>query len=483
MNFTLLLPEIVLAATALVVILGDLFLNRKGLLTLISLIGIAASFILTTTLARHDPQTIWQGLLAVDGLAILMRLIFLGLSALVIVVSTDYVNRIRGLRGEYHALILLSTLGMMLLSSSTNLITIFVSLELVSVPIYALVGFLKDQRGTESALKYVLLSAINSAILLYGLALIFGFTGATSLSGIAQTVGSLSISEIMAQPGLIFGLALTLAGFGFKIAAVPFHMWAPDVYEGSPTPVALFLSAGSKLAGFAVLLRVLSSAFAAPTAVTQGWGLVMAILAAVGMSTGNLLAIPQSNIKRMLAYSGISHSGYMLMAVAAMGKAYEGAPASSLLFYMLGFALAEVVAFAVVAIASQRVGDQIADYAGLGKRAPALAAALTVGLLSLMGIPPAAGFIAKFYVFSQAAEGGLWWLVIIAVLNTVLSAYYYLRVIRLMWQGEPSDSTPITVGMASKIALLFTTLAVLALGIFPFWGMKLAEFGAAIFLP
>jgi len=483
MNFSLLLPEIVVAATALVVVLADLFVDRKGLLTLISMIGISVAFVLTAGLYGNDAQVIWQGLLAVDSFAVFMKLIFLGLSALVILASTDYVKRMRGFRGEFHALILLSTLGMMLLSTSTSLISVFVSLELASVPLYALVGFLKDQRGTESALKYVLLSAVNSALLLYGMALIFGFTGTVSLNEIAQVIGALSISEIWTQPGLLIGLVLVLAGFGFKVAAVPFHMWAPDVYEGAPTPVALLLSAGSKLAGFAVLLRVLTSVFAAPEALSHSWGIVLGVVAALGMTIGNLLAIPQGNIKRLLAYSGVAHSGYMLMAMAAVGLAGGGAPASTILFYMLAFAFAEVAVFAAVVIASERIGDKIQDYTGLARRAPWLGIALTIGLLSLTGIPPLAGFIAKLYVFSQAAENGLWWLVIIAVLNTVISAYYYLRIVRIMWQGEPAENAPVTAGITPRMVVLVSAVATLALGLFPVLGMKLAEFGAAIFLP
>jgi NADH-quinone oxidoreductase subunit N len=483
MNLTLLLPEIILAAAALLAVLADLLSSRKGWVTVVSLAGIAAAFGSAIALSGQEPQAVWQGLLAVDRLAFFMKLIFLGLSALIILASVDYVKCMGGFHGEYHALILLSTLGMMLLASSSSLITIFVSLELVSVPIYALAGFLKDQRGTESALKYILLSAVNSAVLLYGLALVFGFTGETSLAGVAGSIGALSASGVWAQPGLLFGLALVLAGFGFKIAAVPFHMWAPDVYEGSPTPVALLLSAGSKLAGFAVLLRVLVTAFQAPMELSQGWGLILAVISALGMTLGNLLAIPQTNIKRLLAYSGIAHSGYMLAAVAAAGVTADIASASALLLYMLAFALAEVAAFTAVTIASGRISDNIADYAGLGKRSPWLAAGLTVGLISLTGIPPAAGFIAKFYVFTEAFSAGLAWLVIIAVLNTVISAYYYLRVIRLMWLGEPAGDAPVTASGWPKAVLLLSVIGVLALGSFPFWGVKLAEFGATILLP
>jgi len=485
MDFRLLLPEIILASTALLVVLGDLFISRKGFQTIVSLLGIAASIIAVLTLTNQNPQAIWEGLLVYDRLAFFMKLLFLGLAALVILASTDYVRRMRNFHGEYLALILISTLGMMLLTSATNLISVFVALELTSVPLYALTGFLKNQRGTESALKYVLLSAVNSALLLYGLALIFGFTGTASLSGVAQTISALPAKELWAQPGLVLGLVLVLAGFGFKIAAVPFHMWAPDVYEGSPTPIALLLSAGSKLAGFAILLRIPISAFSAPAGLTNGWGILLAILAALGMCLGNLLAIPQTNIKRLLAYSGIAHSGYMLITMAVVGIAgfSINTPVSSLLFYMLAFALAEVVVFTAVIIVSERIGDQIADYAGLGRRAPWLALALTIGLISLTGIPPTAGFIAKFTIFSSAAEGGLWWLVIIAVLNTVISAYYYLRVVRLIWQGTALENTSPTASKVPKIVLLITTLAVLAIGLIPVWGMKLAEFGAVIFTP
>ncbi|MCL2150501.1 MAG: NADH-quinone oxidoreductase subunit N [Dehalococcoidia bacterium] len=500
MNILLLLPEIILAATALLVVLGDLFLNRKGLLTIISLVGLATSLIFAIILAGREPQAIWQGLLMADRFATFMKLIFLSLAALVILASADYVKRLSHFHGEFHALILLSVLGMMLLGSSSSLITIFVSLELASVPLYALTGLLKDQRGTESALKFVLLSAVNSAVLLYGLALVFGFTGTASLSGVASAVWSLTANEIWSQPGLMFGSILVLAGFGFKIAAVPFHLWAPDVYEGSPTPIALLLSVGSKLAGFAVLIRLLLSIsvpvtppgiiveFFTPLAISHDWGIALAVLAALSMTIGNLSAIPQSNIKRLLAYSGIAHSGYMLIAVSATSLAFSGlangdVQIEALLFYMLAFAMAEVAVFTAVTVASQRVGDRIADYAGLGRRAPVLGIALTIGLISLTGIPPAAGFIAKFYVFSQAAESGLWWLVVIAVLNTIISAYYYLRIARLIWQGEPSDGAPITSGVAPKVALFIGAFGVLLLGVLPFWGMKLAEFGAAIFLP
>jgi NADH-quinone oxidoreductase subunit N len=482
-----LLPEMIVAGTALLVILGDLFIERKGLLTVMSLAGIAAALVFTipdiVTGSAPGLASVDHPFIA-DNFAVFMKLVFLSLAGLIILASVDYVKRMRNFHGEYLALILLSVLGMMLLTESTNLIAIFVSLEMVSIPIYVLVGFLKDRLSTESSLKYLLLSSVNSGVLLFGLALLFGFTGSATITGVSQTVGEISGSGIWAQPGLILGIVLVLAAFGFKIAAVPFNMWAPDVYEGSPTSITLLLSAGSKLAGFGVLLRILVTVFAHPATLSSGWAGLIAVLAALGMTIGNVLAIPQTNIKRLLAYSGIAHSGYMLVAVAALGFSSGFSPdsAGSLLFYMLAFALAEVLVFTGVMVVSERISDSIDDYAGLGKRSPWLATAITIGLISLTGIPPAAGFIAKFYIFSQAIDNGLVWLIVIAVLNTVISAFYYLRIVRLMWLAKPEDGTQVVSSIWPGLVLIAGSLGVLGLGLFPIWGIKLAEFGARILM-
>jgi NADH-quinone oxidoreductase subunit N len=486
LNLALLAPEIAIAVTAIIVILLDLFIQRKGWLTLLSLAGIICAVILAVPLLGYSQQTIWNGLLTLDGMAIFFKIFFLGLVFLIILASSDYVSRLNRFHGEFHALILLSGLGMMLMASATDLISLFVSLELTAISFYALTGFLKNKQSTEAALKYVLLGGVNSAMLLYGLALIFGFSGQTQLAAIAHSIQSLPASELMANPGLLLGLMLILAGFSFKTAAVPFHMWAPDVYEGAPTPITLYLSTASKLAGFAVLLRVLLTSFIQPISLSQDWGIIIALVSALGMTLGNLLAIPQSNIKRMLAYSSIAQTGYMLVALASMGfaAAVDSTTQSSLLFYMLAFALAEIAVFTAVIIASQAFkSDNIADYAGLKQRSPVLAIALTIALLSLMGLPPTAGFIAKFYVFSQAVASGLLWLVIIAVINSVISAFYYLKVIKVMWMDKPVQAEPIKASPGPWIVLAISALGTIVAGLLPFWGMKLAELGARLILP
>jgi NADH-quinone oxidoreductase subunit N len=275
-----------------------------------------------------------------------------------------------------------------------------------------------------------------------------------------------------------------VAGFGFKIAAVPFHMWAPDVYEGAPTPITLYLSAGSKVAGFAVLLRVFYSAFALPESLSLDWGIIFAILSAISMTLGNIVAIQQANIKRMLAYSSIAHAGYILIGLAAIGlsPAADTLAQSSILFYVVAFALADLAAFTSVIVISGRLGsDQISDYAGMGKQAPLVALALTLGLISLIGLPPAAGFIAKFYIFSDAVNNGLLWLVIIAVLNSTISAYYYLRVVKVMWLNAPAREGKVPSSLSLRLALAISCLGILLLGIVPAFVMKLAKMATSMF--
>lgn len=479
MNLELILPEIVLAGTAIAVILLDLIIRRKAILAAVGIAGLVVAAGFTITMWDGGTQSIWNGLLAVDNYALFFKLLFLGLAALVILASTDYVAKFSRFRGEYYALILMATLGMMLMAAATDLISIFVALELAAIPFYILVGFLRDKKSTEASLKYVLLGGIASAVLLYGMALTFGFTGHTQLSEIAGVIQGMSASSLVANPGLILGMVLLLAGFGFKIAAVPFHMWTPDVYEGAPTPVTMYLSVGSKAAGFAVILRVFYSALGLPDALSLDWGMVFAVLAAGGMILGNIVAIQQTNIKRMLAYSSIAHSGYIMIGLAAVGLSPAAAlqTQSSLMFYVAAFAIADLAAFtAVIAISNKLNSDRIADYSGVSKRSPLLASALTISLISLIGLPPTAGFIAKFYIFTGAVSSGLLWLVIVAVITSVISAYYYLRVVKVMWLGEPADdeSRAPTSG-ALKLALAASSLGVLVLGVAPFLLIRLAE--------
>ena len=485
MNFWLFTPEISLAVFAIVVVLLDLVVPRKGLLALVSIAGIAVAAGFSVVMWGMSPQAIFSNMLAVDSFALFFKLLFLGIAALVILASTDYVSRFARFQGEYHALVLLSCLGMMLMAATMELISIYVALELTSISLYILVGFLKDKRSSEASLKYLLLGAVASAILLYGMALVFGVTGETRLGEIAVVIQALAPDGVLANPALILGIVLLVAGFGFKIAAVPFHMWVPDVYEGAPTPVTAYLSVGSKAASFAVILRVFYSAFGLPGWLSLDWGLVFAVLAAIGMTLGNVAAIPQTNIKRMLGYSSIAQAGYIMVGLATVGlsSAADVAGRSGLIFFLTSSAFTNLGAFiAIIAISNKVASDRIGDYSGMGRRAPLLALALSLCLISLIGLPPAAGFMAKFYIFSGAVQHGLLWLVVVAVINSVISAYYYLRVVRVMWLGKPVSEERVPSSGALKLALVISCLGVLVLGIIPGYVMELAEMAASMFV-
>ncbi len=484
LNLGLLLPELTLAGFAILVILLDLVIPRKGWLAVVSIIGLVAAAGLAVTMWGGSSQALFNNMLAVDNFALFFKLLFLAIAALIILASVDYVSKFARFQGEYYALVLLSALGMMLMAATTELISIYIALELASISLYALAGFLKDPKSTEASLKYLLLGAVASAVLLFGMALVFGFTGKTQLGEIAQAIQGLSLSGVLASPGLILGMVLMVAGFGFKIAAVPFHMWVPDVYEGAPTPITAYLSVASKAAGFAVILRVFYSAFGLPSWLSLDWGLIFGVLAAIGMTLGNIIAIPQTNIKRMLGYSSIAQAGYLMVGLATVGfsSSADIVGRSALLFFLASYALTNLGAFiAIIAISGKLDSDLIGDYSGMGKRAPLLALALTLCLISLIGMPPAAGFMAKFYIFSGAVQHGLLWLVVIAVINSVISAYYYLRVVKVMWLGEPASKKKVPSSVALRLALAISCLGVLVLGIVPGYIMKLAEMAASMF--
>ncbi len=484
LNLQLFLPELSLAVLAIVVISLDLFIRRKGILVVVSIVGLLVSAGFTIAMWGGSSQAIFNNMLAVDNFALFFKLLFLGIAVLVMLSSVDYVAKFTRFQGEYYALVLLATLGMMLMAATTELISIYIALELTSICLYILVGFLKDVRSIEASLKYLLLGAIASAVLLYGMALIFGFTGKTQLGEIAQVIQAMSPQTLLASPALILGMVLLVGGFGFKIAAVPFHMWVPDVYEGAPTPITAYLSVASKAAGFAIILRVFFSAFGLPPWLSLQWGLIFAVLSAVGMTVGNVIAIPQTNIKRMLGYSSIAQAGYIMVGLAAMGlsPASDIVGRSGVLFFLTAYALTNMGAFiAIIAISNKLNSDLIDDFSGMGKRAPLLALALTLSLISLIGMPPAAGFMAKFYIFSGAVQHGLLWLVVIAVINSVISAYYYLRVVKVMWLGEPASEEKVPSSGALRVALALSCLGVLLLGIIPGYMMKLAEVAARMF--
>ena len=484
MNLALLAPELTLGIFAILVILLDLVVSRKGWLVFVSMVGVVVSAAMTLVVWGHSGQLFMNNLVALDNFALFFKLLFLTIAGLVILSSVDYAGKIVRFQGEYYALVLLSALGMMLMAATSELISIYIAIELTSISLYILVGFLKDSKSTEASLKYLLLGAVASGILLYGMALIFGFTGTTQLGEIAQVIQGMSPQALIGSPGLLLGMVLLIAGFGFKIAAIPFHMWVPDVYEGAPTPITAYLSVGRKAAGFAVILRVFYSAFGVPGWLSLDWAVIFAALSAIGMTVGNVLAIPQSNIKRMLGYSSVAQAGYLLVGVAAIGfsPAAEIVSRSTVLFFLASYALTNMGAFiAIIAISNKIESDQIDDYAGMIKRAPVLSLGLTLCMISLIGMPPAAGFMAKFYIFTGAVQQGLLWLVVIAVINSVISAFYYLRVVKVMWTGKPASEEKVPSSGALRLALALSCLGVLIMGIVPGIVIRLAEIASSIF--
>ena len=491
MNLGLFIPELVLVVFAILVILLDLGIRQKAMLAKVSLAGLVIAGGASLAMWGGSYPTLFNNMLAVDNFALFFKLLFLGIAFLVILASADYVAKFDRFQGEYYALILLSTLGMMLMAATTDLISIYIALELTSISLYVLVGFLKDRKSTEASLKYLLLGAVASAVLLYGMALIFGVTGQTQLGEIAQVIQAMSPAALVASPALLLGIVLLIAGFGFKIAAVPFQMWVPDVYEGAPTSITAYLSVGSKAAGFAIILRVFISAFVTDGGINvANWGMIFAGLAVISMIIGNVAAIPQTNIKRMLGYSSIAQAGYLMVGLAAIrvlpswsSVFVDQSGQGSVMFFLASYVLTNLGAFTAIIIISSKINsDEIADYAGMFKRAPVLALALTLCLISLIGMPPAAGFMAKFYIFGAAAKSDLLWLVVIAVLNSVISAYYYLRVVKVMWFGEPASEEKVPSSGAPRLALFICCLGVLILGIVPSLVMRLAEFASKMFV-
>jgi NADH-quinone oxidoreductase subunit N len=483
LNLDLFIPEITLAVFAVLVILLDLFVRDKSWLRLVSLSGLVIAGGVALAMWNGNFAPIFNNMLAVDNFALFFKMLFAGIAFLVVLASTDYIGKFSRFQGEYYALILLSTLGMMLMAAAADFISLYIALELTSISLYILVAFLKDKKSTEASLKYLLLGAVASAVLLYGMALVFGVTGQTQLGAVAQAIQSLSPGSITDNPALMMGIVLMIAGFGFKIAAVPFQMWVPDVYEGAPTTITAYLSVGSKAAGFAIILRVFYSALGMPDWLSANWGMIFAVLSVISMIIGNVVAIPQTNIKRMLGYSSIAQAGYLMVGLATLGFASSVSiqGQSGILFFLASYALTNLGAFiAVIVISDKLNSDLIEDYAGMGRRAPLLALALTFCLVSLIGMPPAAGFMAKFYIFSSAVQNDLLWLVVIAAINSVISAYYYLRVVKVMWLGKPASAEKVPSSGAPRFALFVCCLGVLLLGIIPGLLMKLAEIASRL---
>ena len=495
-------PYLAMAGAAILVIIFDLALPRRagGMLPYLAFLLLAGPFVLSlyqfydlgqaTNLVQGGPDgeaSILEGSLSVDRFALFFNFLVTGSAALVVLASTEYVKLMPRFRGEYFALLLFSATGMMLLSAATELITIYVALELTSLPIAALAAFLMSGRSSEAGMKFLVIGAISSALLLYGMALVFGFTGSTELPEISAAVGQAGGGVAFGNYALLVGLVLLVAGFGFKISAAPFQMWVPDVYEGAPTPVVAFLSVASKAAGFAVLLRVLFNGF---FDVSLDWAVLIAALAAASMTIGNAVAIAQSNIRRLFGYSTIAHAGYLLVGVAAGVQSADALPDApvfaaigldSVLFYLVAYTAANLTAFFAIAAIGERVGsDRISDYAGLLSRSPALAITLALALIALIGVPPTGIFIAKLYVFTAAVDSGLAWLAIVGVVNSAVSAYYYIRIIRIMFmqQASVSPGAPPSRSPAPWAALAVAAAVLVFLGVAP--GFVLEAAGAAV---
>jgi len=472
----------VLLAAGVVLLIDALMPQQRRLLPFVALLGLAGSALWSLSWAgRADwhPDA-FGGTLSLDQYALFFYFLFAGITATVVLASVDWVNREGRGQGEYYALVLTTCAGLMFLSAARDLITIFLALELSSIPQYILAGWGKDQKSSEAGLKYLLLGAIASALLLYGMALLYGVTGSTLLDDIAQTIQTDGESY---RSVLILAMVLMIAGFGFKMSVVPFQMWVPDVYQGAPTPVAAFLSVGSKAAGFAVITRIFFIALPA-TFLSDDWSMIFAIIAAVSMTIGNVAAIVQTDIKRMLGYSSIAQAGTFLIGLAAISVHGDEFTlgASGVLLYTAAYAFTNLGAFVAVIAISQKIGsDQIKDYAGMWKRSPFLTVALAFCLVSLTGIPPTAGFWAKLYIFNAGLRADLAWLVIVGVLNSVLSAYYYLAVVRQMFLGDAEDGVTIRTTPSIGMALGAASLGVLVFGIVPMPLISAAESAVEIF--
>ena len=469
-DFLYILPELVLTGGAMLLLLLSVLVPRRdGLLLWTALATVAVTLVLVVRFFGLD-VTAARGLLAIDGFAAFFKVIVLLSAALTLLMSAPYL-RVEGIRvGEYYFLILCASIGMMFMASGVDLITLFIGLETMAVSFYVLVGFLKpNPRSNEAAVKYFLLGGFSLGILLYGMSLIYGATGTTSLAGIATALSGHDTSLM-----LVLAVILVGAGMGFKIAAVPFHMWAPDVYEGAPTPVTAFLSVGSKAASFAMLLRIFVVGL---PALKAEWTLLFWVLAVVSMTVGNIAALTQSNLKRMLAYSSIAHAGYLLIGVVVDTE--RGVTA--MLVYLGVYLFMQLGAFAVVAAMRRGdiIGDELKDLNGLSKRSPMAAFAMLFFMLSLGGIPPTAGFMGKVWLFGAAIDADFIWLAVIAVANSALSIYYYIRVVVFMWinQEEPVGS-PLVIGPAMRVAIGVALLGTVVLGFYPRFLFEQAETAA-----
>lgn len=455
-NWMNLAPELIIFAVATIVLLGELFLSKDarktlGILTLVGLIG---TFVSLTSLLDVQHASEFNGMFTVDLVATVLKMVLVVTTALVVLGTLK--AKITLGEGEFFSLILFSVLGTMFMASATDLIMLFIALELTVLPAYILTGSNKTARSSEAALKYFLLGIVASVILLYGMTLVFGLTGETNFAALENALAGQRI-----EPLLLIAMIMVIVGLGFKVAAVPFHFWAPDVYEGSPVPVASYLAVGPKAGGFAAIIHFFPIALAS---VTPAWAAIFAVLAVLSMLVGNLAALAQTHVRRLLGYSAVAHTGYLLVGLAVA----DSFGYASLIFYFFVYSLAALGAFLVILATTERgIGEHVTDFAGMYKRAPMLSIAMAIFLFSLVGLPPLAGFMGKLYLFSAAVRSDLIWLAIIGVLNSVVSLGYYITVVRQMYLVSPATEEAVPVSKPLYLSIMLVMAAVIFLGVYP----------------
>lgn len=476
-NLAAILPSLVLSCFGMALLLVNVFLPR-GKSAIASWISVAALVItgFVSLGAWNHPEYGFAGHVALDNFATFFNIIFLLAAGLSILMSDDYLKRENFAVGEYYSLILFTTAGAMWMASGTDMMTIFLGLEVLSISLYVLAGFLRGRTDSnEAGLKYFLLGAFSTGFLLYGIALIYGVTGTTNVADIGLYLSA--HPDELSSTMTIAGMLLLSTGFLFKIAAAPFHMWTPDVYQGAPTPITAFMSAGPKAAAFAAFLRILLLGLGG---LESEWTSLLWVLAVLTMTVGNVVAIYQTNIKRMLAYSSISHAGYALVGIVAANEIGR----SGILFYMLAYTFMNLGAFAVLVMAGKKGEENLTldGFAGFGYKRPLLGVAMTIFLFSLMGIPPMAGFAGKFFIFAGAIKAGYIWLAVIAMLNSAVSLYYYLRVMVYMYFKSPVEEYEwVTMNVGAVISIIIALIGVLYLGILPSGIMELAKSATSVF--
>ena len=496
-NLQFITPEILIVIVALAVLVFDLVLRGSRALIYIFTVGLLitlgvlivlwlgldckATYFAMPWMQCNDNSllSVNSKYLVVDKFNLLIKFILIGTTIIVGIISNEYFGKAFKLKGEYYSLLLFSLLGMMVLVSSTEMITMYVALELSTLPLIALSAITRSEKGLEASLKFIVLSAVSSAFLLYGLVMLYGITGTTDLTNINNALNLGSSNNLT-----LLAIILVITGLGFKVTAVPFHMWSPDVYQGSPMPVTIFLSIASKIAAIALALRLLHDSL---VSLSDDWVKVVVVLAVASMTLGNLVAINQNNVKRLLAYSSIAHSGYIMIGLAFLPKGSEvvATGASAVIFYLIGYALMNLVAFSIIYLVKEKAGNyDMKSFSGFGFVSPVLGICLVITLISLIGLPPSVGFMGKFYLFSVALENGMIWLVVAGVVNSVISSYYYLKIVKTIYSSkEQLVSGTIATKRSISIIAIISSVGILILGIFPSYFIRLAEDVVKVLLP